>query len=353
MSPAKTSCDLSPPHARGLARWLFLLAGMVFIMIAIGGLTRLTESGLSITEWKPIAGTLPPLSEAEWQDLFARYQQTPEYQHVNEGFGLEGFKKIFWLEYIHRLWGRLIGIMLIIPGLYFLWRGDLRGPLLRHAITLFILGGLQGALGWYMVASGLVDRPDVSHYRLAAHLMAALFLYVYLLWLGLSLWRHAASPAHYLPPSPRLKIFTRLAAAWLALTLFYGALVAGLDAGKIYNTYPSMGGAFLPAEWADFQPFWRNALENPALVQWLHRWLAAGLAVFLILGGIGLASKAPAYAKLLYGIALLAAIQFLLGLATLLSGVPLIPALGHQMNAVLLLTLLVILAHQLWGKFSP
>ena len=256
--------------ARAVGWWLVAVAAMVFVMVAIGGMTRLTESGLSITEWQPFLGTLPPLSEADWQALFAKYRQSPQFQKVFPDLTLAGFKGIFWLEYIHRLWGRLIGVVFLLPFLWFWIRGRIPrgyGPAL---LGLFVLGGLQGGVGWLMVASGLVDRPAVSHYRLAIHLGLAILIYAALLWTAFGLLQRRDD----LVLARRHWGWARLAYALIGLTIVAGALVAGLRAGLIYNSFPLMGDALVPSDYWLPELGWINAFENRAAVQFHHRVLA-------------------------------------------------------------------------------
>lgn len=314
-------------------RWLTLLCGMIFVMVLLGGATRLTESGLSMVEWQPLT-VLPPMSEAAWQETFAKYQASPEYIHKNVGMTLAEFKGIFWLEYIHRLWGRLIGVAVIVPLLWFAVRGAIDRPFALRMGILFLLGGMQGALGWYMVQSGLADRPEVSPYRLAAHLGLAVLLYGVLVWMALT-HRH---------PGGRLTPEGRRAAAFLGLvfvTILSGAFVAGLDAGLIYNTFPLMDGALIPRGLDMMTPWWRNLFENVTTVQFDHRVLAvttvvAALILRLSLGGRLRTARQRAAAD---AVAVMALVQLGLGIATLLLVVPIPLAVAHQGGALLLLTL--------------
>jgi len=252
--------------------WLLGLAGMVFVMVCLGGLTRLTGSGLSMVEWQPLS-FLPPLSDPAWQAMFAKYQTSPQYRLLNSGMSLADFKGIFWLEYVHRLWGRLIGFAFLVPFLVFLSKGWIQRTDLPRLLLLFILGGLQGVLGWLMVASGLAVRPEVSHYRLVAHLLAALVIYGALLWSALDFLRARAGRVNDAALDrlhrPLLGLF------WLVcLTIPAGGLVAGLHAGLVYNSFPLMNGAWWPSEVLDMVPAWLNVFENHALVQFDHRLLA-------------------------------------------------------------------------------
>ena len=264
----------TPRDRRLVAWWLFCICGMLLVMIGLGGATRLTGSGLSIMEWAPVQGILPPFSDAEWQRLYKLYQTIPQYALVNEGFGLQGFKHIFWLEYAHRLWGRLIGVAFAVPLAVFAVRGSIGRRLWLRLSGLLVLGGLQGAVGWFMVASGFEgDSVSVSAYRLVAHLVLALALYAAILWTGLGV----------LHPGPARAVrgkgaaFGRLAAAcccMVGLTIVAGGFVAGLHAGLIYNSFPWMGDGLVPPDYAALHPFSRNLTENLAAVQFDHRVLA-------------------------------------------------------------------------------
>jgi cytochrome c oxidase assembly protein subunit 15 len=325
---------------RPVAFWILAIAAMVFVTVVIGGATRLTESGLSMVEWRPLIGWIPPLSDAAWQELFDKYKATPQFQKLFPTMDLAGFKAIFWLEYIHRVWGRLIGVAFALPFLWFLIRGRLTRPMIPHLVGLFLLGAAQGALGWYMVASGLVDRPSVSQYRLAAHLGLALLIFVYLLWFGLGLLQPRGGDRVLLRKS--IPIFLLL-----ALTVLVGAFVAGLDAGKIYNTFPTMGGYVFPP-W-----LWRpelgllNLFENQVTVQWLHRVLAIVTVFAVCLFAMGISGgPRPAAVKRAAGyMAGAVLVQFGLGIVTLLTSVPVHWGTVHQGWAVVLIGSAVWFAH--------
>ena len=250
-------------RSRIVGGWLLLCSVFVFAMVIVGGLTRLTESGLSMVDWAPITGVLPPTNDAEWQALFTRYQASPEYQKVNQHLDLEGFKGIFWLEYIHRVLGRVTGMVVLVPLLVFAARRWLSRRLVLRVVGLFALGGLQGALGWFMVKSGLVDVPRVSPYRLAAHLSLALALYGAVLWSAWDLLLGRA-PAAFVPRGARRLLGATTAAA--GLTVVWGAFVAGLDAGLVYNTWPLMGDGLVPSGMASLSPGWANALDRKSVV---------------------------------------------------------------------------------------
>jgi len=323
------------PSHRPVLLWLLAVAAMIFAMAVIGAVTRLTESGLSIMEWAPFSGALPPFSEAEWQRLFALYRQIPEYRLENAGMTLAEFKTIFWWEWIHRLWGRLIGLVFLVPFLWFLWRRRLPGWLKPHGWALLALGGLQGALGWFMVASGFAQRTDVSQYRLVAHLGLALLLYAYVIWLA---FRFA-----WLRPSlaaPGLRRGLLLLLLLLAVTLASGGLVAGLNAGLVYNSYPLMDGRLVPDGYGLLEPWLLNLFENPTAVQFNHRLLT--LATALLALGLWAASRRaalPPPARLALDLLALAVLlQFALGIWTLLAAVPLLLGALHQAGAILVLT---------------
>ena len=338
-----------------VALWLFGLCGMILVMVVLGGATRLTGSGLSIMEWAPLSGILPPRSEAEWQRLFALYQQIPQYHLQHAGFDLDGFRRIFWLEWIHRLWGRLIGAALLLPLVGFATTGMLPRGLWPRLAGLFVLGGLQGAVGWFMVASGwFPDATAVSPYRLTIHLGLALALYAALLWTGLGVL-HPAAPRLAGPRPRAARALAITATALIALTILAGGLTAGLHAGFDYNSFPLMDGHLVPPGYGRLQPFLRNLTENIAAVQFDHRLLATAsattalLAAWFGLGGVGLRRARLA----LLALGLIAIGQYALGVATLLSVVQLAPALAHQIGAVLLLTAGLVSLHALRGAARP
>lgn len=334
------------PSRRPMGQWLLICAGMVFFMVVLGGLTRLTDSGLSMMDWKPLS-VLPPMSEAEWVYWFERYRQIPQYANVNAGMTLTEFKGIFWLEYLHRLWGRVIGVVFLLPFLWFLWRGLVTRDLARKLAIIFMLGGMQGALGWFMVASGFTEAAAVSQYRLAAHLIAAVLIYVAILWVAFGLLRPdrpAVAPA---------AAGLRRRLVWMfglsTLVILSGAFVAGLDAGLIYNTFPLMNGHVVPPEILDRAPWYLNFFENHATVQFTHR-VVALTAFFLILGvwWTGRGVTLPPRAATALGLVPLAAVlQVSLGISTLLLAVPVSLAAMHQGGALLLLTALLWSIHEL------
>jgi len=314
---------------------------MVLILVLIGGATRLTESGLSITEWKPVTGVLPPLSREAWEAEFTRYRQIPEYQQYNLGMSLAQFRVIYLWEFSHRLWARLVGLALALPLLYFLWRRELRGTLAWRIGGILLLTGLQGAMGWYMVKSGLTIRTDVSQYRLAAHLALALVVY------GLAVWTSAG----LLGVGDRVEVFDRRAdarlrrrTAWFAgfvfFTIISGAFVAGLDAGRAWNTFPLMGGRLVPPGYAALSPWYLNAFENVAAVQFHHRLLGMTVALLAVLlwrssRDVALPDRSRRWFA---GLAVLALAQVGLGITTLLLAVPVPMGVFHQFGAVLVFT---------------
>jgi cytochrome c oxidase assembly protein subunit 15 len=331
---------LSDPKRRNrmlVSGWLFVVSFMILVMIVLGGTTRLTGSGLSIMEWDPVSGALPPLSEAEWQRLYHLYQQIPQYALVNEGFGLAGFKHIFWLEWTHRLWGRLMGVVFFVPLVALWWRGAIERALIPRLLGLFVLGGLQGAVGWFMVASGFFpDSTAVTPSRLVVHLVLALILYAALFWTAMSVRRpepEGGSPAY-------LRRLIAATLAFVSLTIIAGGFVAGLHAGLDYNTFPLMDGHLVPQAYAQLTPFLRNLTQNIAAVQFDHRLLATLTAILaLITAGLGLARLHSGGARLAF-LALAGAVglQYALGVATLLLVVPVPLAAAHQTFAVLVLT---------------
>ena len=329
--------DEDQKHRKLVGQWLLTLAAMILVNVVLGGLTRLTGSGLSMVEWQPLT-VLPPMAEAAWADMFAKYQQSPQFMLVNAHMDLAGFKGIFWLEFIHRNWGRLLGFAFLIPFVVFLWKKIITRAEAPALALLFALGAGQGVLGWVMVASGLRDRPEVSHYRLAAHLFAALLLYAALLWIGFN--RLAVPEPRPLNKGLRsAKRHLRIILILLCFAIPAGALVAGLHAGLIYNTFPLMGDDLIAYDAFDMAPTWVNFFANPALVQFDHR----VLAFFTWATAMGLTPAlfrkqmlpAPLRAKI--GLVIgLANLQVALGISTLLFYVPVPLAVIHQLTAFLL-----------------
>ena len=330
---------------RRVAAWLILCAAMVFVMVVLGGVTRLTESGLSMVDWRPLMGILPPLGEAEWMRIFDRYKASPEFQRMNFWMTLADFKTIFWAEYIHRVWGRLVGIVFLLPFLYFLIRGRIGRRLGLHLAVIFALGAAQGLMGWYMVMSGLVDQPEVSQYRLAAHLALAFAIYGYMIWVAMGLL--APEPAGG-AEGARLKGHAWTVLVWAAVTVVTGAFVAGLDAGLAYNTFPLMDGRLVPAGILDREPWVMNLFENTATVQFEHRTLAMAL-VAMVLWLWWRAATIPLEGRARHAVDALAAmvlVQLGLGIATLLTAVQIALATLHQAGAMALFTL------ALWTVFE-
>ncbi len=339
----------APNRERAIAVWLFALCTLVFAMVLLGGVTRLTHSGLSMVDWRPLVGALPPMSEAAWQGVFQLYQEFPEYQKINFAMTLAEFKRIFLFEYSHRVLGRAIGLAFALPFLYFLLRRRLSWRLAPRLGVLFVLGALQGLLGWYMVQSGLVERPDVSPYRLTAHLGLAVVIYGYMLWLAMSLLR----PARRSAPSAGQNRFLRIAAPVLAglvfLTILSGGFVAGNDAGLAYNSFPLMDGRFIPADIFRLEPWWRNFFENLPLVQLDHRLLALLAVIATVV--LWLASlRQPLGRRARRAFAALAAMalaQLALGIATLLLFVPVPLGAAHQAGALLTFSMALWTCHEL------
>jgi len=327
-------------HPRLVIIWLSLCALLVVGMVAVGGYTRLSGSGLSITEWKPIHGVIPPRGEAEWQEEFSKYQQIPQYAQVNQGMTLDEFKQIFWPEYWHRVLGRIIGIVFLLP-LVGLWITKSITPKFALRLALiFALGGVQGFMGWYMVSSGLIHNTYVNHMRLAAHLSLALAL------LGLILWAIMdISRSHKRRSSPGFRLWF----AALCLQIFYGALMAGLHCGLLYNTYPTMNGEWIPSGLWDTRLGGMNFFENCTIVQLLHRFLAIlvffGFYFWWFINRLHVTTKN--LTKLTASIAFVIACQFILGVLTLINAVPLDLGLSHQLTAVALFSLSVVMMHRL------
>jgi cytochrome c oxidase assembly protein subunit 15 len=337
------------PEKRAVRWWLFSIALLIAIMVLVGGATRLTESGLSIVEWKPVTGALPPLTEAQWTQAFDAYKTIPQYRALNAGMTLAAFKTIFWWEWSHRLLGRAIGVVYLLPFLWFLWRGGLSTELKRRLWLIFGLGALQGTVGWWMVASGLSERVEVSQYRLATHLVLALLIFAAVVW---TLRRLADGPS--MAGSVRLKITSAALVALTFVQLYLGALVAGLRAGLVYNTWPDIDGSFIPSSarlWFE-EPWWRNLFDNTLTVQFEHRMTAyalLALAAFHAFDAVRSRAGTPAINGALW---LLAAItlQAALGILTLLNQVPLVLALMHQAVAIAVLALAVLQAERLAAR---
>ena len=333
---------------RQIAIWLFVCSAMVFATLVVGGVTRLTHSGLSIVEWQPLVGAVPPLSHAEWLEVFEKYKQTPEFEKVNHTMALDEFKSIFWWEYLHRLIGRSIGVVFLLPFLYFLLRRKIERALVPKLVGVFILGGLQGAMGWYMVKSGLVDDPRVSQYRLTAHLSLAFVIFIALMWLALGLIeersRYFAHEGYR-----RLQRF----GFWLAALVFYmvvtGGFVAGIRAGKAYNTFPLMNGHVVPPEIFMIEPWYLNFFNNMATVQFDHRlgaWLLALLAPWFWIRLRRFPDRRRAQGAATLMLAVLA-VQITLGVLTVLQAVPVALGAAHQGGSMVLMAAMLWLNHEL------
>lgn len=329
-------------HDRIIAGWLLVCCLLIFAMVVLGGVTRLTGSGLSMVEWDPIFGVVPPLSDAEWEEVFAKYQASPEYQKINMHMDVHDFKSIYWFEFAHRLLGRTIGTVFLLPFLYFLWRGWVRRPLVPKLIAMFVLGGLQGALGWYMVASGLVDNPHVSQYRLTAHLLAAFLIYGFILWVALDLLQpQPAGNGQRAGPFAGAIAFLAL----ITLTIGSGGLVAGLKAGHAYNTFPLMDGHLIPEAIFLLEPRWHNFFENIATVQFDHRLLATIVLAAALLLWFKALRLPPPLRRRAHLLLAMVGVQITLGISTLLLHVPIALASAHQAGALVLFTLTLYLLH--------
>ena len=334
---------------RQISHWLLLCLLLIFIMVVLGGVTRLTGSGLSMVNWHPVHGVVPPLTTEHWLEEFSNYQQSPEYQKINRDMSVADFKSIFWFEYSHRLLGRLIGLVFLLPFLYFWWRNKIKPGLTPKLMIMFALGGLQGLLGWYMVKSGLVSNPHVSQYRLTAHLLSAILIYGFILWTILDL----RQGDHY------RTIQQSTVAAWrkmslglivlLLITIVSGGFVAGLKAGMIFNTFPLMNGEWIPEGVAALSPWYLNLFENKVTVQFAHRLLAitTGLLLFgwYIKGRIRFEN--PVIKRSFKLVGMLVVIQVVLGISTLLTQVPVWLGAMHQAGALLLFSVMMINVHAL------
>ena len=331
-----------PSDRRATAAWLAFCCLLVFIMVVVGGITRLTGSGLSIVEWQPVAGVLPPTNDTQWQELFEKYQKTPDYQQKNPGMDVAGFKKIFWWEYVHRLLGRVIGVVFLLPYLWFMFKGKLDEDVAWKLGGIFILGGLQGALGWFMVQSGLVQEPRVDSLRLAAHLGLAFVIYGAMLWVAMDLVRRER-----LNNTSGLRGRTGAMVALVFLQVLSGALVAGIHAGKAFNTFPLMDGHFIPPDIAVLEPWWANFAYNMAAVQFVHRMLAFTVALMAIALWFEVRRDLPnPRARFWSNMLVLAVVlQVALGILTLLTGVPLNLGVLHQAGAVGVFSVAIALRH--------
>ncbi|MCP5444088.1 MAG: COX15/CtaA family protein [Chromatiaceae bacterium] len=331
-----------------IAIWLLVCCAAIYAMVVLGGVTRLTGSGLSMVKWEPVIGVFPPMSQSEWEEVFLLYQQYPEFKIKNAHMDVEDFKNIFWLEYFHRLLGRMIGIIFLLPLVYFWIRKKIDRSHIPKLVFMFVLGGLQGLLGWYMVKSGLSQDPHVSQYRLTAHLGFAFIIYAYILWFALDLL-FAGERQVGINAYPGLRRFSFFLTGLIFITVLSGGFVAGLKAGLAYNTFPLMNGQLVPEGLSALQPQWRNFFENVTTVQFDHRLLATCLAVIVpIFWFIGIRQNLSAGTRLAFHLLLLTLIaQVSLGISTLLLYVPVGLAATHQGGALALFTLSLYLSHRL------
>lgn len=333
--------------------WLASIFVFVALIVFVGGVTRLTHSGLSMVDWNPIMGVIPPLNESQWQETFLEYQKFPEYQVKNQQMDLAGFKRIFFWEYFHRILGRTVGILFFIPWAFFLFKGWISRKFAGLTLIGFVLGGMQGLLGWYMVKSGLIQRPSVSHFRLAAHLSLALVIYSYFFWLWLDFGK-TSNPQKANPKTRPLRMAALGLSALVAVQIVYGAFVAGLRAGKIYNTFPKMNGHWFPAEGLALTPLWNNWINNMATIQFTHRSLAWVIIVYLC--GLIIYTKKNGQLhqiqKPLSWIVGALGLQFYLGVYTLLFQVPIWLGSLHQLGAIFLLSATLYLNFKLFNHSS-
>ena len=351
MEPPRRPPESAPRAGdRAIANWLFACALLVALMVVVGGVTRLTRSGLSIVEWQPLLGALPPVGEGAWLEEFAKYQRSPEFKLVNRHLDLAGFQRIYWVEWSHRLLGRLIGLAFGLPLLLFAVRGRLDGRRVRRFLALLLLGGLQGALGWFMVRSGLVDRPEVSPYRLTAHLTFALALFAALLWSALD---ERGADAAAAPPTPPPRRLVGGLIALLGITIVWGGLMAGFRAGHVAPTFPTMNGALLPDGLGALSPWPANLVANAVTIHFLHRLLAYLVAGLCLLLYARLAAWRPRVGALATALVALVVLQIALGALTVLHHVPIPLATLHQGNAVVLLAVALAILHRLRPLPSP
>lgn len=336
-----TASPSNQHRPRAIAIWLLAIASLVLGMVIVGGITRLTESGLSMVRWEPVKGVLPPMNNAAWLREFAAYQASPQYALVNKGMSIAAFKTIYFWEYLHRLLARFIGVVFALPLLWFAVRRAIPAGYGVRLTVIFALGGLQGVIGWWMVASGLVDQPAVAHERLATHLLMALTIIVACIWTGLDL---LSKPQMISRPRPTGWIAPF--AALLFVQIGFGAFVAGLRAGHIFNTWPMMGDGLIPAGMGELSPLWRNMIDNPVAIQWIHRSLAVAVALsaLTVAGSLlraGSVHRAGAIASAVM-------LQFALGVLTLIYDVPVALAVAHQSGAALLVIVTTTAAHWCW-----
>lgn len=346
-------------HNRQVYIWLFLCAGLIFFMILLGGVTRLTHSGLSMVEWKPLMGIIPPLNSKEWQESFDLYKLYPEYQKINKGMSISEYKYIFMYEYLHRILGRVIGIVFLIPFLFFFFTGRIKKKLTPKLLVMFFLGGFQGLLGWYMVKSGLVNIPSVSQYRLTAHLGNAVIIYAYILWVAFGLIEDSrqslVGSVRNITKGIRVSSYT--ITGLLFLMILSGGLVAGTRAGLAYSTFPLMGETFIPVGLYSLSPFWLSAFEDITTIQFNHRIFAYLLFILIFSFSINTIRKLDSsiIRKVLAFMLILLTLQICLGIATILLYVPVPIAAAHQSGAIALLTVSIFLSRFFYdhsGRFQ-
>lgn len=334
---------------RAIAQWLLVCAVLIFAMVVLGGVTRLTGSGLSMVNWHPIHGVIPPITQQQWQTEFDHYQQSPEFKKINKGMTVDGFKSIFYFEYSHRILGRFIGLVFLIPFLYFFFTRKIKPGLTPKLIVMFFLGGLQGLLGWYMVKSGLVDNPHVSQYRLTAHLIAAIVIYAFILWTAMTLLNTDSRIAKRDSLNPGFRRSAHYLMLLVVMTILSGGFVAGLKAGLIFNTFPKMGEFWIPPGILTLSPWYQNFFENMVTVQFDHRMLAIGTGTLLlyywVLSKFHDFESATRRSFNLVGLMII--VQVILGISTLLLHVPVWLAASHQAGALLLFTALLFNMHKL------
>ncbi len=327
--------DLKPEDKKGLRIWFISGAVLIMLILIVGGITRLTGSGLSMVEWKPLMGSIPPLSGQQWEETFEMYKQYPEYQQINRGMALSEFKYIFFWEYLHRMLARLIGVVFLVPFIYFVAKKKLNAKWLRRSVWLLILGGSQGLMGWIMVQSGLVDVPNVNPYRLTAHLMFAVTIFGFCVWYAADLTDFKTEPE---PKKGELGLWLKIMFVLLIVQIAWGGLVAGLDAGHVYNTFPKMFQYWMPPEVLALEPWYLNLTENSSMVQFMHRLLATVIGVIAIAYWIRLFTVKTSRSTKLWGLIILTVvlIQYALGVFTLVTHVQITLAVLHQLFALIL-----------------
>jgi len=341
--------SLISPQDRAISRWLLVCLFLIFAMVVLGGVTRLTGSGLSMVNWHPVHGVLPPLNAEQWSEEFGNYQQSPEFQKINRDMNVDEFKSIFWFEYSHRILGRLIGLVFLIPFMYFWWRNKIKPGLTPRLMIMFALGGLQGLLGWYMVKSGLVSNPHVSQYRLTAHLLSAVLIYGYILWTILDLKSTQPYQTMRLSTGANWRKVSLALMTLLLITIVSGGFVAGLKAGVIFNTFPLMGGEWIPEGVSALSPWHLNLFENKVTVQFTHRLLAISMGLLLLGWSIKgrLKFDDPIVKSSFNLVGTLVIIQVVLGISTLLMQVPVWLGATHQAGALVLFSAMLFNVHAL------